>query len=370
MAGIATCNGTAAVISAQYPIAVYLHCASHCLNLAVVKSSQVASVWNMMGCVGRVYQFFAANPKHQRALEKVISDCQPSSTKHKLKDLCRTRWVQRIDAIQVFQSLHLSVVACMEGIYNDRPGLWSTDSLTDARGLQLAITTTGFVCALVITNSCLKYIEALTTSLQAEVRDIVSAVREIVNVTATIQDVRDHVQTPHSKWFLTIERMCSDLGTVPSLSRRCGRQTHHSNMPADTPSKYYRRTISIPLLDHLLSEMKSRFAIHQQTALLGLSKVPSLLTSRPSEECSANIQQLADLYESDLPSPECLESELHCWRLKWQQQLKEHEKNSLPSSLACTVRHTTSMFHNTSAIVRILSILPVTTALQRDSSVD
>lgn len=56
-------NGTAALISAQYPLALYLHCASHCLNLAVVKSLQITSVRNMMGIVERVYLFFAAHPK-------------------------------------------------------------------------------------------------------------------------------------------------------------------------------------------------------------------------------------------------------------------------------------------------------------------
>ena len=34
-------NGTAAVISAKYPLAIYLHCASHCLNFVVVKSLEV-----------------------------------------------------------------------------------------------------------------------------------------------------------------------------------------------------------------------------------------------------------------------------------------------------------------------------------------
>lgn len=34
-------RGMAALISAEYPLALYLHCASHCLNLAVVKSLQV-----------------------------------------------------------------------------------------------------------------------------------------------------------------------------------------------------------------------------------------------------------------------------------------------------------------------------------------
>ena len=45
-------KGTAAVISAQCPLA-YLH---HCLNLAVVKSL----IKSMMGVIGKVYQFFDA----------------------------------------------------------------------------------------------------------------------------------------------------------------------------------------------------------------------------------------------------------------------------------------------------------------------
>ena len=75
-------NGTAALITKDYPLALYLHCASHCLNLAVVSSLQVR---NMMGVVGRAYQFFAAHPKRQRTLEKAISDTQPASSVHKLK---------------------------------------------------------------------------------------------------------------------------------------------------------------------------------------------------------------------------------------------------------------------------------------------
>ena len=106
-------NGTAALITADYPLALYLHCASHCLNLAVVSSLQVTSVRNMMGVVGRVFQFFAAHPKRQRALKKAKADTQPASTVHKLKDLCCTRWVQHIDAMEVL--LPSSVHCCLHG---------------------------------------------------------------------------------------------------------------------------------------------------------------------------------------------------------------------------------------------------------------
>ena len=63
-------NGTAALITADYPLALYFHCASHCLNLAVVSLLQVIIVRNMMGVVGRAYQFFAATPNNKGHLRK------------------------------------------------------------------------------------------------------------------------------------------------------------------------------------------------------------------------------------------------------------------------------------------------------------
>ena len=51
---------TTALIITQYPLALYLRCTSHCLNLAVVNSVQVTGVSNMMGVVVSV---FAAHPK-------------------------------------------------------------------------------------------------------------------------------------------------------------------------------------------------------------------------------------------------------------------------------------------------------------------
>ena len=117
-----------------------------------------------------------------------------------------------------------------------------------------------FICALVITHFCLKYLkylQALTSNLQAESKDIVAAVGEVDNVIATLQNARDNIDTYHSRWFATVEKMCTGVGTECSVPRRCSRQTHRSNIPADSPSQYYCRLISIPLLDHLLSEIRS-----------------------------------------------------------------------------------------------------------------
>ena len=114
------------------------------------------------------------------------------------------------------------------------------------------------------------------------------------------------------------------------------------------------------MVDHLLSELQSTFGDHQRTVMLGLSIVPSLLISLEPTESISRVKELADLYESDLPSPECLESELHCWHTKWQQQFRDHGESSLPTSLMLTLRHVSSVYPNITALIKILSTLPVT----------
>ena len=150
-------NGAAAIISSDYPLAM---CASHTLNLAVIKSLDVQCVRNMIGIVNKVSTFFFAHPKWQRKLEEAIQTTQPTFSVLKLKDLCRTRWIEQIDALARFKNLHPSCISA-EGSTN-----WTSDSLTDVSTLLLAITTTDFLSALVIVNKCLNYLHVVCRQRQ------------------------------------------------------------------------------------------------------------------------------------------------------------------------------------------------------------
>jgi hypothetical protein len=237
-------NGAAALISREYPLALYLHCASHCLNLAVVKSLDETNIRNMMGIVDKVWIFFSAHPKRQRKLEEAIESTQPEAKVQKLKDLCRTRWIQRIDALDRFQVLHPSIVQCMESISVEGSRLWSADSITDSKTLLLAITTTEFISALVATNACLHYLLSLTCSLQAEAKDIVEAVAEVKHVVTALKEVRENISVHHKECFATVEQICDSVGVEPTLPRLCARQRNRSNVPAENACEYYRRVIS------------------------------------------------------------------------------------------------------------------------------
>ena len=140
--------------------------------------------------------------------------------------------------------------------------------------------------------------------------------------------------------------MCDTAGTVPSTPRTCARQAHRSNTPASSPSEYYLRTISIPLIGHLLSELKSRISSHQSVALLGLCIIPSAMLVMPVPEFLTHSSQLADKYKDDLPSPASFASERECWKVKWQRFAEEHGTTSLPSNLATKLQQVSLMYPN------------------------
>uniref|UniRef100_A0A1X7VHM7 HAT C-terminal dimerisation domain-containing protein n=1 Tax=Amphimedon queenslandica TaxID=400682 RepID=A0A1X7VHM7_AMPQE len=191
--------------------------------------------------------------------------------------------------------------------------------------------------------------------------DIIHAVKEIETITSTIQNIRDNIDTYHDELFPEIKQVCDTAGTVPSTPRTRARQTHRSNTPASSPSEYYLHTISIPLIDHLLSELKSRFSSHQSVALLGLCIVPSAMLVLPVPEFLTHSFQLADKYKDDLLSPNSFASERECWKVKWQRFAEEHGTTSLPSDLATALQQVSSMYPNITVLQQIFSTLPVTT---------
>ena len=139
--------------------------------------------------------------------------------------------------------------------------MWSPNLVTDASTLLLVITRIESISDLVITSECLQYLRGLTTSLQEEAKGVVQAVSEIKTLTPSLKQVS--VDSYHSRWFETVSKMCNEVEPRPSMPRICGHQCHRASIPASNPSEYFRRTITFPILDHLLSELDKRFIYYQ-----------------------------------------------------------------------------------------------------------
>ena len=97
------CAGAAARIRSDYPLAIYMHCTSHKLNVCVASSCSVQMVKNIIDTVRVISDFFNNSPKRQAASEKKIEDLLPAAKHKTLKNVCRTRSIDRIDGLDCFR---------------------------------------------------------------------------------------------------------------------------------------------------------------------------------------------------------------------------------------------------------------------------
>ena len=151
-------KGAASRISSQYPKAVYTHCAAHRLNLCIVKSCvSIYEVDNMMTTADKVARFFGNSPKRQLELEKWIESIYDGERRKKLKEMCRTRWIERHEAFQIFSDLFLAIVSCIESIAKSSPTEWNRETIRDARNHLVSLSQFSFIVALETTHTVLSY---------------------------------------------------------------------------------------------------------------------------------------------------------------------------------------------------------------------
>lgn len=84
--------GVQARIMRESPLATYVHCNSHCLNLVISKSCALPQIRNVMDRLKDCCNYFLNSPKRTGALELVVKHNVLDVGKRKpLLDLCKTR---------------------------------------------------------------------------------------------------------------------------------------------------------------------------------------------------------------------------------------------------------------------------------------
>ena len=132
-------KGAAACIRSKYPKAIHMFCASHRLNLCVVKCCNICEVDNMMATTDSIACFFKNSLKRQTELEKWIEDLFAGEKRKKIKEMCKTRWVERHNAFEVFCDLFLPIFCCLESIAGSLSTEWNRETRSDAQSYNVTI---------------------------------------------------------------------------------------------------------------------------------------------------------------------------------------------------------------------------------------
>ncbi len=134
------------------------------------------------------------------------------------------------------------------------------ESRSDAQSLLLALSQFQFIVTLKVTQSVLAYTRALSVKLKGRyISDIARANQEVDNVKGTVRDLRSNVDTFHARVYDEAKKLAEVVHVDESIPRLASRQQHRSNVSADNYPQYYCRNLTIPLLDHLITELNTRF---------------------------------------------------------------------------------------------------------------
>ena len=363
--------GVQAQIKELSPLATYIHCSSHQLNLVITHSCILAEVRNVVDQLQHCCHFFLASPKRSGLLELIVSKGVVDKCKRKpLLDLCKTRWAERHTAYQHFYQFFTYIVEALEYIgcklhlheYGELYADWDVNSRSDAQQILHGITNFSFIVVFLTIYQYLSHLSGITIKLQSRAIDVYEAFEMIEDIRKVYKNERDNVDGGFQIIYDQAVRMADKVGCIVSAPRTVGRQQHRSNVSSTTPIEHYKRNVAIPFLDHVLTHLNEQFSSLSVNASYLLTIVPSVMFSKPSK-----LSEITAQYQQDLPSPELLEMEMCRWKCKFSTVSADKLPNSPSEAIkVCDAQ----LYPNIRILLQIACTLPVTSCeCERSASV-
>ena len=133
-------KGCASRFQQLSPRALYIHCSSHQLNLALSKACSLPEIHCMLSAIRSVWLFFKYSPKRSRELESSITSLnegRPNNIK-----------VERHTSLEEFDEIYEALLICLEDISSKKlHSSWDKKTVIEASGLLTNITKPAFIAA-------------------------------------------------------------------------------------------------------------------------------------------------------------------------------------------------------------------------------
>ena len=260
-------QGLSAHVLRVIPKALYTHCSCHRLNLAVVAFCGEQGVRNLTTNIKEVSYFFNLSAPRKSCLEdKILLYCT-ESLKHELKDVCRTRWVKRIEGMDVFEELFVPVYYSLLVMKENNDTVhYNNETSAKAKSLFKLFNHFEFIVTL-------DYLLPVTRKLQAKDLDLAQSMDLIQNLKLTIAKLRNSIENYHENWYNKAKKLAEKVDiSEPNMTkpRTCSRQIYQSNQPVQNTKEYFCISLTIPFLDHVSPDLDYRVPGDELTQYRGL----------------------------------------------------------------------------------------------------
>lgn len=339
-------QGVQARIKQLNPLALYIHCASHQLNLVLSHACLEPSIRNACGTIKEVINFVKDSAQRVHKMENILTEQHPEEKRHKLISLCETRFVERHDAITFFLQVFDSVLTCLDVIDKEKPTSKSACLLFSIRRFD-------FIIALHILGTTLDLTKKLSEDLQSPNVELQECYAMANTVIKLFQRYRSE-EIFYNRIFDAAVKVATQHDIEIKSPRTVKAQIHRSNAEASSPRDYYRINVFIPFLDALICEMKNRFSTTNTELTQLFSLVPSFI--KPAEY-DDEIVNVAKKYCGESSSFQ-LYNEIAMWREHWNQSKGKVEVPSTAIEAFCD--SSVTFYPNIKNLLHLLCVLPVT----------
>lgn len=262
--------------------------------------------------------------------------------------------------IQMFEAIIYGTSESDFESYNDG---WTADDKTNAMAHLKAVTNFEFIYTLVSLQRSLLYFREASVKLQRVNQDIASGIALIERCSTELKALRD-VSNYSDRIYSHSCRIANNSKVSIAIPRISRHQQYRPNYESQSVEEYFRVSIVIPFLDHLISELSIRFDNHTKQAAL----LQHLLPSRIIETSTANdIEQAISFNKDDLPNPSIVNEEFERWKAQWLSKPIEDRPDTLSRCLkSCSPESTPNIF----ILLKLFATLPMTSCSCERSASD
>lgn len=334
----------------EFPQIVLSPSEPYAFNIWIMRCMPVASIQNVADTVEEVASLLRRTPELFKRLEGKIQMAygHVKGEVERIKTCLSSNWEYGTDAFLTMLDILEPFLNCINEIISKV----DEDTAEQMAKLKPTLKNFNFIITLVVLKNTLCCVSILNASLRGFISVSSTLQYSISNALKLLSKYQQELAVLHRKWFSDAVGRAKKLGvevTKPEMDQ---------GNTAETPLEdLYRETLSRPILQYLVLELKRVFSIEMVRILRWLSLVPSYMADH---NFSIRKDKVADANLNNLARPDTFYEELGCWEVKWRHASK---RRILPTTVFATLKIPDIGFYpNVQNLLRVLGTVPCVNA--------
>lgn len=334
----------------EFPQVVLSPSDPYAFNIWIIRCMPVPSIQKVADTVEEVAALLKRTPDLWKRLEGKIQMTygHMKGEAERIKAAVSQNWEYSTDAFQTMLEILEPFLNCI----NEMISKVEEDTAEQMAKLKPVLKNFNFIITLVVLKNTLCCVSILNPSLRGIISISSTLQYTISNALKLVSKYQQELAIFHRKWFSDAYARAKKLGVEVTKP-----DTEQGDMAETSLEDFYRETLSRPILQYLVAEVKRVFSTEMVRILRWLSLVPSYMADH---NFSIRRDKVADANLNNLARPDTFYEELGSWEVKWRHASK---RRILPTTVFATLKIPDIGFYpNVQSLLRVLGTVPCVNA--------